>query len=378
MNTKNAKSHTADLKAVVIAGTGKGGASHGTHHTFDQIPRVELTALSDPDEQGRAKLAKECGVANTYQDYREMLEREKPDIVVISRHWYDDGRVEEILAALDCGAKGIYAEKTIAAWPYQARKIQKAAAEKRVPVIMAHRSREHPAMQRINELARKGTWGPLTRVRAMDKGDHRAGVHEAMIHTPHVFDAMLYVVGEEPVSCWGSVMLNGRPVRREDGKGVEYLGAGPMAGDRIAAQYQFKNGVVGTFESMPVGDGSYGSDRLGIDFYFQEAIVTARNQPKGQFAVFPRGDVFPAEPGVAWETMEFDGWAPEGVPTMTWSNHVHGQELVELMDGGEVRPEMSTIDVCVTAVEMLVGSYQSHFEGRRIALPLSDLANPWA
>ena len=57
-----------------------------------------------------------------------------------------------------------------------------------------------------------------------------AGVHEAMIHTPLVFDSMLYLTGEAPTSCWGAVTLDGRPATRDDARDVEYLGAGPMAG----------------------------------------------------------------------------------------------------------------------------------------------------
>ena len=366
-----------ELKAVVIADSARGGAGHYMHRTFERNPRVEMAALSNPDVQGRAKLSAECGASATYADYRTMLEREKPDIAVIARHWFDDGRVDEFLAALEAGVKGLFVEKTLAAWPYQARRLQQAAAGRNVPVLMAHRSRDHPTMQEIRRRAQQGTWGPLTRVRTMDKGDHRAGVHEAMIHAPHIFDAMLYMVGEAPASCWGAVMLEGRPATRNDAKGIEYMGAGPMAGDRISAQYQFPGGVVGTFESMPVGDGTYGSDRLGIDFYFQNALVTARNQPLGKFAVFPRGDLFPTEPGVAWTALETEDWAPPGVDETEWSNHVISQDLVRLIDGGISRPESSTIDVAVTGVEMLVGAYRSHLEGHRVDLPLLNPGNPW-
>ena len=369
---------SSELKAVAIADTARGGAGHSLHRAFELNPRVEMAALSDPDEQGRAKLSAECGAATAYADYRTMLEREKPDIAVIARHWFDESRVEEFIAALDTGVKGLLVEKTLAAWPFQARQMQQAAANRNVPVLMAHRSREHPTMQQIRSRAREGTWGTLTRVRTMDKGDHRAGVHEAMIHTPHVFDAMLYMVGEAPVSCWGAVMLDGRPSTRGDAEGIEYMGAGPMAGDRISAQYQFANGVVGTFESMPVGDGSYGSERLGVDFYFQDAIVTARNQPLGKFAVFPRGDLFPTGRGVEWTALETEDWTPAGVGDTEWSNHVIGEDLVRMIDGGQAGPESSTIDVAVTGVEMLVGAYRSHLEGRRVELPLLDPGNPWA
>ncbi len=365
------------LKAVTIADTHRGGAGHRMHRAFELDSRVTMVAISDPDEEGRSKLTAECGATGTYSDYREMLEREKPDIAVIARHWFDDGRVDEFLAALDAGVRGLFVEKSVAAWPDQARRMQQAAAERDVPVLLAHRSREHPTMQEIRRRAREGEWGPLTRVRAMDKGDHRVGVHEAMIHTPHVFDAMLYLVDEAPTSCWGSVTLEGRPATRDDARGVEYLGAGPMAGDKISAQFQFPSGVVGTFESMPVGDGSYGSDRLGVDFIFQDAVVTARNQPLGKFHVFPRGDVFPTDPDAEWTTLGVDSWIPEGVHPTDWSNHVICEDLVRLIDGGEPRPESPTIDLGVVGVEMLVGAYRSHLEGRRIDLPLADPNNPW-
>ena len=53
-----------------------------------------------------------------------MLERERPDIVVIARHWYDDGRVEEIAGGHRgrC-AKGLYVEKPLAPWPDQSRAV---------------------------------------------------------------------------------------------------------------------------------------------------------------------------------------------------------------------------------------------------------------
>ena len=168
-------------------------------------------------------------------------------------------------------------------------------------------------MQAIRARAEAGEWGPLTRVRAMDKGDHRVGVEESMIHAPHVFDAMLYLAGEAPVQVSGLVLQNGRPATRADAVGRSENGAGPIAGDRISATYLFPSGVIGTFESVPVGDGSYGSDRLGADCYYQHALVTMRNEPRGQFHVLPRGDVFPTKGDLGWEEIDgSEGWAPDG------------------------------------------------------------------
>ena len=367
-----------ELKAVAITETGRGNTGHRMHLAFSAIPRVEMVAISDPDEAGRAASQAECGAPRVYADHREMLDKERPDIVVVARAHYDDDRVQEALDAIDAGARGMFIEKTIAAWPHQARLIQRKAAENGVTTVLAHRSREHPVMQEVRRRGQAGEWGPLTRIRAMDKGDHRVGVYEAMIHTPHIFDAMLYLTGEAPTSCWGSVMRQGRPATREDARGVTFDGAGPMAGDRVSAHYQFPSGVIGTFESMPVGDGSYGNHRLGVDFYFQNAVITARNQPFGEFHLFPRGDLFPTEPGVEWQHLQADDWTPFGHASSDRSNQVLCEDLVRMVDGGAPNEESSTIDVAAIGVEMLCGAYWSHLEGRRVELPLSDLSNPWA
>ncbi len=367
-----------ELKAVAITETGRGNTGHRMHLAFSAIPRVEMVAISDPDEAGRAASQAECGAPRAYADHREMLDKERPDIVVVARAHYDDDRVQEALDAINAGARGMFIEKTIAAWPHQARLIQRKAAENGVATVLAHRSREHPVMQEVRRRGQAGEWGPLTRIRAMDKGDHRVGGYEAMIHTPHIFDAMLYLTGEAPTSCWGSVMLQGRPATREDARGVTFDGAGPMAGDRVSAHYQFPSGVIGTFESMPVGDGSYGNHRLGVDFYFQNAVITARNQPFGEFHLFPRGDLFPTEPGVEWQHLQADDWTPFGHASSDRSNQVLCEDLVRMVDGGAPNEESSTIDVAAIGVEMLCGAYWSHLKGRRVELPLSDLSNPWA
>ena len=366
------------LRAVTIANTNLGGAGHGLHRAFQANPDVRMVALADPVAEGRAELTAMCEAERSYADYRDMLDRERPDIVVIARHWYDDGRVDEMLAAIQAGARGLYVEKPLAPWPDQARVVMDAAEAAGTHVVLAHRSREHPGMQAIRARAETGAWGPLTRIRAMDKGDHRVGVEESMIHAPHVFDAMLYLVGEAPVQVAGLVLQDSRPATRADAVGRTENGAGPIAGDRVAATFLFPSGVVGTFESVPVGDGSYGSDRLGVDCYYQHALVTLRNQPRGQFHLLPRGDVFPTDDALGWKKIEAsERWAPGGVDAMTWSNHLHGCELVRLIHGGEVRPTTCTGQDALIGVEMLVGAYRSHLEGRPITLPLEDPTNPW-
>jgi len=381
----------ATLRSVTIAHTGRGNAGHSLHLAFAQHPDVRMVALADPDPAGRAKLGGECGASTTYADYREMLAKEKPDIVVIGQHWYDDARVEAFVAAAESGAKGIFCEKPVAAWPYQADLMLAAVERRQIPVVMAHRSREHPTMRRIKHRAAAGEWGPLVQAKAHGKGDSRTGAIDTLVLGTHELDAMLFMIESEPVSCWGTVTVNGRPASRADAKTSDMYGAGMLAGDRLFAQYLFAGGVIGTYESLPVGDGSYSGEWLGLDLYYQNALVTTRGRPGGQFHVYPRGGLFAHEYFPKWARIPSEDWVPDppvwdpsdagfkawrGTPT-AFSNHRIGEELVRCIREGRRPVQASGIHDAVKVLELIVAPQRSHLEGRRIALPLKERGNPW-
>ena len=71
-----------------------------------------MAGLADPDESGRMKHAEDAGAARTYADYREMLGKEKPDLVSIGPRWTVRHK-EYLLACTEIGAHG-YLEKPIA------------------------------------------------------------------------------------------------------------------------------------------------------------------------------------------------------------------------------------------------------------------------
>ena len=71
----------AKLKAGVIGCGGRGQSQARGYHTS---PDVDLVACADPVEGARAAFAEKYGVSRTYSDYREMLEKERPDIVSVT------------------------------------------------------------------------------------------------------------------------------------------------------------------------------------------------------------------------------------------------------------------------------------------------------
>src|SRR6266436_193732 len=57
--------------------------------------------------------AKRLGVERAYDDYRMMLDREKPLFVVVAPRWLD-GHKDMILACAENGALGVFCEKPLA------------------------------------------------------------------------------------------------------------------------------------------------------------------------------------------------------------------------------------------------------------------------
>ena len=70
---------------------------------------VELVAASDLREEQLADFKHRWGVTALYSDYREMIKKEKPDIVCITTKVEE--RAEVVIGAAEAGVKAIYATK---------------------------------------------------------------------------------------------------------------------------------------------------------------------------------------------------------------------------------------------------------------------------
>src|SRR5437868_6450548 len=98
-----AESGTTMRKAAIIGHTGAGDYGHGIERIFAGLPNVSVTAVADPIEAGRAKAKAACGATRDYADYREMLDKEKPDLVAVGPRWSGEHHAMT-MAALQAGA----------------------------------------------------------------------------------------------------------------------------------------------------------------------------------------------------------------------------------------------------------------------------------
>src|SRR5262245_1036161 len=99
-------------RIAVIGRTGRGNYGHGLDVVWKEIDNVEIVAVADPDEKGRAAAVKRLGAKNAYADFRTMLEKEKPNIVSVADRHLDMHR-DMVVACAQAGAS-VFLEKPMA------------------------------------------------------------------------------------------------------------------------------------------------------------------------------------------------------------------------------------------------------------------------
>ena len=184
---------------------------------YAQIPRIRLVAAADPNEAKRRLMQERWGVAAVYADYREMLARERLDVVSVTTR--ADLHAEVTIAAADAGVRGVLCEKAMATSLREADAMLEACRRAGTRLIVDHTRRWHPTYEQALEAVRSGAIGDLRCIMGTCPGP--------LIHNgTHLFDLMRLFGGE---AAWVS--------------GEVQDAADPDAPGR--AMLQFHNGVVG-------------------------------------------------------------------------------------------------------------------------------------
>lgn len=121
---------------------------------------LEFVAICDIDQKAMAEKAEKFGLTsvNQYSDYKEMLEKEKPELVAIAT---ESGKHAAI--ALDCIKSGcnLIIEKPIALSMKDATEIVEAGRKKGVVVCANHQNRFNRSIQKIRDAIEKGRFGKM-------------------------------------------------------------------------------------------------------------------------------------------------------------------------------------------------------------------------
>ncbi len=80
-----AASEPRPLKDAIIGRTSRGNFGHNLDLVFNDRHGIEVVAVADPDATGRARARERSRARAAYADYREMLEKERPELVASRR-----------------------------------------------------------------------------------------------------------------------------------------------------------------------------------------------------------------------------------------------------------------------------------------------------
>jgi predicted dehydrogenase len=362
------------LRAAAIGSTGRGGFGHGHDVVFRGLEGVAFVALADDDPAGREAAARNAGISRTYADYRDMLAKEKPDLVSIGPRWVDQ-RVAMVTAAAQAGCH-VYCEKPLAGCAADADAILEACRRAGVRIAVAHQLRGMPPVQKSLADLRAGKFGKLVRVHARGKEDHRGGGEDLIVLGTHLMDLMTLFAGP-PRWVSGHVAVGERLATRDDRRPATEP-VGPIAGNNLSATFGFDNGVIGTFHSraklVRPGRSPY-----GIFLECEDATVCIRN---GDVFVYSSSVVVPEDERLTWKKLWIEDWHfyPDHKPRPMNDRLERGNQILvrDLLAAiAHDREPLSSGADARAAIEMIQGVYASHLAGgARTPIPLIERNHP--
>jgi UDP-N-acetylglucosamine 3-dehydrogenase len=227
----------------------------GTHlGAMLKQPRVELVAGSSRDAGRRERFALRTK-ARTYADWREMLERERPEIVSVAT--YAPQHAEVTVACAEQGVRAIYCEKPIATKLADAERMLAACRKSKSLLVINHNRRFNPIFRRLRDMVASGDLGELTSA-SIQWGSGRLG----NVGT-HLFNTACMLIGRRVEAVSATLDLSGKP----DCRGSEFCDPGGWG------LLRFEGGLIATFDAADYGkvpaaiaiNGVTGRAMTGID-----------------------------------------------------------------------------------------------------------------
>ena len=361
------------LRVGVIGRTGKGNYGHGIDTVWADVAQTGVVAVADEHEAGRRDAQRRTKAAAAYADYREMLDREKLNIVAIGPRWIDQHR-EMAIAAAEHGCH-IYMEKPFVPTLAQADEVIRACEMRHIKLALAHQTRYSPTAVLARKLIEAGEIGDVLELRGRGKEDQRGGGEDLWVLGSHILDLMRFFVGD-PVSCFATVTAKGQPISAADiADGNE--GIGLLAGDAVHARFSFANGVFGDFSSVRSRGGS--PSRFALQILGSRGILEIGTGYPAPVWLLKDAAWSPGRSGATWQHVSSQGI---GRPETLEESGLHAGNVAAVNDlllaiDKDRQPVCSMYDGRAT-VEMIAAVFESQRIGRPVSFPLERRDNPLA
>jgi len=179
------------MKAAVI-GLGAMGRNHA--RVAADLPGVKLVGVADPSEGSRRSYLPMAGV-NVYADYREMLDKEKPDFVTVAvpTELHKEVSLEAMSRKIH-----VLVEKPIAPSVAEADAMIEAAKKHGVKLMVGHLERFNPAVLELKRRVSKGEIGKIFQLHARRLSPFPARIRDVGVIldlATHDIDAMHFLTG---------------------------------------------------------------------------------------------------------------------------------------------------------------------------------------
>ena len=207
---------------------------------YREVPSVEVVAASDTYAEQREAFGQRWGVDRLYVDYREMLERERPNIVSVATSAAP--RPGIVMDCAKAGVRVIYAEKPIAFSLAEADEMISTCREYGAKLAIGCTRRWDANWNQARAIINDGGIGPVLQV----GGFGRAGISH---NGSHLIDLVRYLAGGNVQWVFGEMESDAQAASDDDLMGNGYLA--------------FDNGVRAFARMMPSGGAEWEFEVIG-------------------------------------------------------------------------------------------------------------------
>ncbi len=324
---------------------------------------VEIGAIADTHPDALREFGDFFGVPESkrYTDYREMLDRERPDFVDVCS-WHGQ-HAEMVIAAAARRPKAIICQKPMALSLGEAERMMIACERNGVKLLIAYQRPHHAVWLKARELIREGIIGKIVHITVSDG---------TLLNTnSHNIRLALFLAGEPRVEwVMGAVERTTEVMERGFPAEDRTLGlAGLEGGATLLIQGGFRSPyrtgqgarVVGTEGLMELGVSRPPNDQLRSD--------GAMWQPEGSSAKYND------EWGWArYLNATSSGWKEIEAPWHDcWVRQC--QEAIDWVEG-RISDPISAAAKAYAVQEVMMALYESARKRQRIDLPLKTRVNP--
>ncbi|UCC63844.1 MAG: Gfo/Idh/MocA family oxidoreductase [Anaerolineae bacterium] len=326
---------------------GSTGFGQGHVHAmgYKASPDCEIVAAADIKEENLALFCEQHHIPNGYLDYKEMLSRERLDIVSVCA--WTGLHAPMVMDAAQAGVRAIHCEKPMAPTWGESKTMAQACVARDVQLTFNHQRRFGQPFRRAKELLDNGAIGQLTRLEAFTYNLFDWGTHW--------FDMMFMYNDEEPVE-WVIGQIDAREGRPVVGVMVEGQGL---------SFFRWRNGVHGLLlagrKIMNPDEGT--RERLcGNRLIGTEGVIEVGVQDGPQLRLRS------VETGNHWQDTDVSS-SHGNEPTVSAV-----LDLVEALKHGR-EPELSARKA-LQATELIFATYESSRRRGRVDLPLEIEDSP--